>query len=37
MSEENINQKFRLKNIGETRNYFIKEINQNELMSKKHK
>ena len=31
MSEENISQKFRLKNIDESRNYFIKEINQNEL------
>ena len=29
MSEENISQEFRLKNIDETRNYFIKEINQN--------
>ena len=37
MSEENITQEFRLKNVDETRNYFIKEINQNELMSKKHK
>ena len=37
MSEENISQEFRLKNIDETINYFIKEINQNELMSKKHK
>ena len=37
MSEENISQEFRLKNIDETRHYFIKEINQNELMSKKHK
>ena len=26
MSEENINQKFRLKNIDETRNYLIEEI-----------
>ena len=26
-----------MKNIDETRNYFITEINQNELMSKKHK
>ena len=25
------------KNIDETRNYLIEEINQNELMSKKHK
>ena len=30
MLEENISQKFRLKNIDETRNYFIKEINHNE-------
>ena len=37
MSEENISQEFRLENVDETRNYFIKEINQNELMSKKHK
>ena len=28
---------FRLKNIGEIRNYFIEEINQNKLMRKKHK
>ena len=33
----NISQKFRLKNIDETRNYFIEEIKQNELISKKHK
>ena len=26
-----------MKNIDETRNYFIEEINQIELMSKKHK
>ena len=37
MNEENISQEFRLKNIYEARNYFIEEINQNELMSKKHK
>ena len=35
MSEENINQEFRLKNIDETRTYFLEEIKQNELMSKK--
>ena len=29
-------QEFRLKNIDETRNYFLEEIEQNELMSKKH-
>ena len=37
MAEENIKQEFRLKNIDEIRNYFIKEIKQNQLMSKKHK
>ena len=37
MSEENISQEFRMKNIDETRNYLIEEINRNELMSKKHK
>ena len=31
MVEENISQEFRLKNIDEIRNYFIEEINQNEL------
>ena len=36
MSQENISQEFRLKNIGETRNYLIKEINRKELMSKSH-
>ena len=35
--ENNINQEIRLKKIGEIKNYFIKEIDQNELMSKKHK
>ena len=35
MAEENISQKFRLKNIDETRNYLIEEINPNELISKK--
>ena len=37
MSEKNINQEFRLKNIHETTNYLIEEVNKNELMSKKHK
>ena len=37
MSGEDISQEFRLKIIDETRNYLIKEINQNELMSKKYK
>ena len=30
-------QKFRLKKIDETRNYFLEEIKQNKLMSKKQK
>ena len=37
MREENISHEFRLKNKDETRNYLTKEINQNELMIKKHK
>ena len=37
MTEENMGQDFRLKNIDKTRNYLIEEINWNELMSKKHK
>ena len=37
MAEENISQEFRLKNIDETRNYFIEEIKQHESMSKRHK
>ena len=37
MSEENISQEFRMKSINETRTYFIEEIKQNELNSKKHK
>ena len=37
MDEENISVEFRLKNIDETRNYFIEEIDQNELMSKRYK
>ena len=37
MVEENISQEFRSKNIDETRNYFLEEIKQNELMTKKHK
>ena len=36
MYEENISQKCRLKNIDEARNYLIEEMNQNELISKKH-
>ena len=36
MTEENISQIFILKNIDET-NYFIQEINHNDLMSKKYK
>ena len=37
MVEENISQEFRLKNIDETKSYFLKEIEKNELMSRKHK
>ena len=37
MQKENLNQEFRLENIGEIRNYFIEEINWNKLLSKKHK
>ena len=37
MVDENIDQEFRLKNINETRKHFLKEIEQNELMNKKHK
>ena len=32
MGEENKSQEFGLKNIDKTRNYFIEEINQNELL-----
>ena len=32
-----MSQEFSFKKIDETRNYLIEEINQNELMSKKHK
>ena len=37
MAEENISQKFKLKNIEEIKNYFIKETDRNELMIKKYK
>ena len=37
MTEENQPQKFRLKSIDETRNYFTEEINQTGMISKKHK
>ena len=36
MAEANISQEFRFKNINETRNYLIEEINRKELISKKH-
>ena len=32
-----MSQEFRLKNIDETRNFFLEEIEQNGLMSRKHK
>ena len=37
MVEENISEEFILKNIGETRNYFLEEIKQNKSLSRKHK
>ena len=37
MTEENISQEFRLNNIYQTRTSFTEKINQNELISKKHK
>ena len=37
MFGENISQEFRLRNIDETNNYFVEEIEQNKLMSKKYK
>ena len=32
-----MSQEFRLENMDETRNYFLQETKQNELMSRKHK
>ena len=37
MEEKNISQEFRLKNINKTRYYFLEEIEQNKLMSRKQK
>ena len=37
MAEESISQEFRLRNIDQTRNYFLEDIKQNELMSKRQK
>ena len=37
MAKENISQEFRLKEIDKTRNYFIEEIKQKELVCKKNK
>ena len=37
MVEKNMSQEFKLKNINERRNYFVEEIQQNKLLSKKHK
>ena len=36
VSQENLSQEIRLKNIDETRNYSIEETNRYELVSKKH-
>ena len=37
MVEGNKSQEFKLKTVAETKNYFVEETNQNELMNKKHK
>ena len=37
MVEENLIQEFILKNVDATRNYFLEDIKQNDLMCKKHK
>ena len=37
MTKENISQESRLENIDETRNYFLEEVKQNELMSRNQK
>ena len=37
MVEENVSSQFILKNIDETRNYLLEQIEQNELMSSKYK
>ena len=37
MKKKNISQEFRSKNIDETRNYFLEEIEQNEWISRKDK
>ena len=37
MVGENVSPEFRLKNIDERRNYFVEEIEQNQLMSNKHR
>ena len=37
MSREKISQEFRLKNIDKTKNHFLEEIEQNKLISRKHK
>ena len=35
--KKNISQEFRLKNIHEKRNYFLEKIEQNQLLSRRHK
>ena len=37
MKEKNTSQGFRLKNTEKTRNYFLEEIEQNELINRNHK
>ena len=37
LAERNISQEYRLENVYETRNYFIEETSQTEMMNNKHK
>ena len=37
MVKENIRQEFRMKNINKTSSYFVEEIDQNKLKTKKYK
>ena len=37
MVEKNISREFKLTNVDKARSYFVEEIKQNDLMSKKHK
>ena len=37
MTEKSIGQEFTVKSVNKKRDYFIEEVSQNELISKKHK